>query len=295
MPNPLTPALRAAEFIAAGIGSEPLPYDDLTSGLLALFSPGRRLLSSYSSGGPLVRVFNGTSEADIGQSSGRLDEAALAAHCGAQPGRVEICYDQSGNGSNASDPQNAGSRIWDGSAVITSGGRPGIRSIDGVAGTIHEFGQGGSLVTAAQGFTLSAVITNDNFTRAVAAFGNNAGQFLRLQRTSTAYIVGDGTNHITLNSGTPTTIQHIIWTCAAGGTIGDCKVYRNGVELAVSSSSNPSTAVAIANTSARWGSNANTNTGSWATHKSQLAVWNRVLTADEIAAVHADAAAEFGI
>ena len=286
--------IAGTSLVSSG-GVASLPYDDLTTGLLALFSVGRRLLTSYGSGDPLIRVYNGTSEADIGSSGNRLDEAAVATHCGANPGRAELVYDQSGNANNASDPQNNANRIWDGSAIHTSGGRPSLRSIDGVAGSIHEFGQGGSLVTAAAGFTVSALIANDTFTRTVAAFGDNAGQFLRLHRTSTTYIVGDGVNSITLNSGTPTAMQHVIWTCAAGGTIGNCKVYRDGVELAVSASSGPGTAVAIANTSARWGSNANTLSGTWAFYKSQFAVWSRVLTADEIAAVHADAATEFGL
>lgn len=99
--------------------------DDYTTNLHATWSVARRLLASYT--GPLIRVreSSGNTEADIGfDADGKLDEAALAAHVGANSGFVTKVYDQGGNGRDL--------------VQATAGYQPRIVN----AGTIQRFNSG---------------------------------------------------------------------------------------------------------------------------------------------------------
>jgi len=84
-------------------GGEPFigPFDTFTSGVAAMHSHSRRMLSSYE--GPLIRVRRSSdnTETDIGADGlGNLDESALLAFVSSGSGYVKTVYDQSGNGRN---------------------------------------------------------------------------------------------------------------------------------------------------------------------------------------------------
>ena len=80
-----------------------------------------------------IREDSGDTETDIGfDSSGNLDTAAIASHCGSNDGFVVTWYDQSGNGNDAYQPTAGFSglqpKIYDGTsqAVITENGKPAV-------------------------------------------------------------------------------------------------------------------------------------------------------------------------
>jgi len=99
--------------------------DDYTANLHATWSVARRLLSSYTGALIRVRESSGNTEADIGfDADGKLDEAALAAHVGANSGFVTKVYDQCGGGRDL--------------VQATAGSQPRIVN----AGTIQRFNSG---------------------------------------------------------------------------------------------------------------------------------------------------------
>jgi len=106
------------------------------SGASAAFS--LRLLSSTYTG-DAVEVYNGSSYADIGFSSGELDTTALATHCGSNDGFVRTWYDQSGNSNDAaqSSPTNM-PKIYDGAtqSVLKENGKPIINAVTGNSCTL---------------------------------------------------------------------------------------------------------------------------------------------------------------
>lgn len=76
----------------------PPPLDTVT-GSAAAYSL-RRVRTAYAGFAIRVRRSNDSVETDIGFVSGRLDTAALLAHCGGNSGSIVTWYDQSGNGRN---------------------------------------------------------------------------------------------------------------------------------------------------------------------------------------------------
>jgi hypothetical protein len=88
--------------IQAGLAAEPLPFDPLDN-LYALHAV-KRVLSSYSSSSPLVRIRRSTDgvEQDFGpEPDGWLSGAAISSFLGGATGFVTTAYDQSGNSRNA--------------------------------------------------------------------------------------------------------------------------------------------------------------------------------------------------
>lgn len=110
--------------------SVPVDYFlDTHSGAVAAYS--LRKLSSSATGAIVVENSSGGS-ATIGfDSSGNLDTAALASHCGSNYGRVSTWLDQSGNGNNMTQ-STAGSRpyIVDGSGNIITTTDNSIPTLD---------------------------------------------------------------------------------------------------------------------------------------------------------------------
>jgi hypothetical protein len=103
------------------------------SGAAAAYSL-RRLDSGYTGDPIRVRRTGDNVEADIPfTSTGDLDTAALAAHCGANNGYVKTWYDQSGNANDATQTTTANQpKIYDSSTgVVTIGERPAIE-FDGI-------------------------------------------------------------------------------------------------------------------------------------------------------------------
>ena len=98
---------------------------DTYTGAAAAYSL-RLLRTAYT--GDAIEVYNGSSYADIGFSSGELDTVALAAHCGSSDGFVSKWYCQSGN-SNDAVQTTTGSmpKIYDGTTgVVTDNGKPAV-------------------------------------------------------------------------------------------------------------------------------------------------------------------------
>ena len=95
------------------------------SGAVAAYSV--RKVSRYSTTLCMrVREDSGNTETDIGfDSSGDLDTAAIATHCGTANGYVVKWYDQSGNGNHGTQTTAANQPlIYNGSAIITKNGKP---------------------------------------------------------------------------------------------------------------------------------------------------------------------------
>mgnify|MGYP003132411304 CR=1 FL=1 len=95
-----------------------------------------RQLISTATNAMRVRRVSDDQETDIGfDSNGDLNTAAIATHCGSSEGYVSKWYDQSGNGRDAE--QSIGSKqpqIYNGTAVITTNGKPAIDSYTAQAG-----------------------------------------------------------------------------------------------------------------------------------------------------------------
>jgi len=103
--------------------------DDITA-LGALFEPCAVFgLNQYvSTETRALRVSNSaSSEIDIGFSSKKLDEAAIATHCGASAGTCKTLYNQMGNGFDATQSTKGNQLlIYDGTGVYEFQGQPGL-------------------------------------------------------------------------------------------------------------------------------------------------------------------------
>ena len=105
---------------------------DTYTGAAAAYST-RRLNSQYTGAAMRVREDSGDTETDIGfDANGNLDTAAIATHCGSANGYVTKWYDQAasggtGSGNDAeSPPRPSQPQIYNGSAVITTNGKPAL-------------------------------------------------------------------------------------------------------------------------------------------------------------------------
>ena len=103
--------------------------DDISAPSAAAYSL-RKLRAAYAGNAIRVRRSSDNAEANIGfASNGDLDTAALLAHVGSGDGFVTTWYDQSGNGSNATQATAANQpQIVSNGVLHTLGGRPTIRS-----------------------------------------------------------------------------------------------------------------------------------------------------------------------
>ena len=106
-------------------GGAPSYLLDTYTGVAAAYSV--RKLATGQTYSMKVREDGGDTLLDIGFSGEDLDEAAIASHCGANNGFVETLYDPSGNSLDISQLTNgAQPKIYDGSAVIKTNGKPAI-------------------------------------------------------------------------------------------------------------------------------------------------------------------------
>ena len=87
-----------------------------------------------------VRESSGNTEADIGfDVNGDLDTTALLAHCGANDGFVTTWYDQSGNGSDATQTSSSvQSQIVSSGSVILENGKAAVQSVSSDSYTIDR-------------------------------------------------------------------------------------------------------------------------------------------------------------
>ena len=116
-------------FNAAPANAQTPVLDDISAPSAAAYSL-RKLRAAYTGSAVRVRRSSDNAEANIGfASNGDLDTTALLAHVGGGNGFVTTWYDQSGNGSNATQATAANQpRIVSNGVLHTLGGRPTIRS-----------------------------------------------------------------------------------------------------------------------------------------------------------------------
>ena len=109
---------------------------DTYTGAAAAYSV-RKLDKDYTGSCMRIREDSGDTETDIGfDSSGDLDTASIASHCGSANGYVVTWYDQSGNANNATQ-STAGNQpqIYNGTAIETEGSLPALTD-NGSGGTL---------------------------------------------------------------------------------------------------------------------------------------------------------------
>jgi Alpha-L-arabinofuranosidase B, catalytic len=193
------PVLKTADFLAAA----PVAF------------MGLRLLDGNDAG-PLIKVSESTrGTLDIyPTSTGALDAAAIATHCGSAVGTIAVIYDQSGAGRNATTAvMTREYRIWSGTAITTIGscGKP-LAFIDA-----EDRGYTFSIPTLSR-TALSAVL--------VGSLGNGvvnstpSGRFMSLLDSSSTNTDGAATTRAILIG-------------RAGGTTPSSSwlVYRNNAQL----------------------------------------------------------------
>jgi len=110
------------------VSASPNKLLDTYTGAAAAYSV-RKLDKDYTGNCMRIRRDSDDSETDIGfNSSGDLDTAAIASHCGSANGYVVTWYDQANIGGTANNAtqSTAGSQpqIYNGTAVITENGKP---------------------------------------------------------------------------------------------------------------------------------------------------------------------------
>jgi hypothetical protein len=200
------PVLKTADFLAA----TPVAFMGL-----------RLLDGNYA--GPLIKVRRVDTGATLDiypTSTGALDTAAIATHCGAAVGTIATIYDQSGAGRNATTAVTTREyRIWTGSAITTIGtsGKP-FAFIDA-----EDRGYTFSIPTLT-GTSLSAVL--------VGSLGNGVvnstagGRFMSLLDSSSTNTDGAATTRAILIG-------------RAGGTTpsSSWQVYRNNAQLVAAATS----------------------------------------------------------
>ena len=131
------------------VSSSPDKLLDTYTGAAAAYSV-RKLDKDYTGNCMRIRRDSDDSETDIGfDSSGDLDTAAIASHCGSASGHVVTWYDQSGNSNNATQSNSSKQpQIYNGSAVITVNGKPSLLHVSNnnclsrstnITGTVTNF------------------------------------------------------------------------------------------------------------------------------------------------------------
>jgi hypothetical protein len=134
------------------VSSTPDKLLDTYTGAAAAYSV-RKLDKDYTGNCMRIREDSGDTETDIGfDSSGDLDTAAIATHCGSANGYVVTWYDQSGNSNNATQ-STAGNQpqIYNGTAVLTLNNKPAVsQRADNYNGTFAGTGLSGNTLTVIQ-------------------------------------------------------------------------------------------------------------------------------------------------
>lgn len=122
---------------AGGGGGVSYLLDDHPTDIYAGYSV-RKLSSTYVGSCLRIREDGGDTEIDIGFDGDWVDDAAIAAHCGANNGYVVKWYDQSGNSRDVSHTTAAAQPlIYNGTSVLTaSNGKPLVR-FDGVDDNLY--------------------------------------------------------------------------------------------------------------------------------------------------------------
>jgi hypothetical protein len=132
----------------------------------------RLLRAAYTGNCVKVRRQSDNTTQDIGFSSNEIDTTALAAFCTGTNGFIEIWYDQSGNGNNATQTATSSQpKIYDSATgIITDNGRPAIEVVRGS----HEMNFANLQTSLGDAYVVSNITVSDT---QVAVF---AGQTLQL-------------------------------------------------------------------------------------------------------------------
>ena len=136
------------------VSADPDKLLDTYTGAAAAYSV-RKLDKDYTGNCMRIRRDSDDAETDIGfDSSGDLDTAAIASHCGSANGYVVTWYDQSGNSNNATQ-STAGSQpqIYNGTAVITDNGKPCLKFAS-------DYFSAGDVVDASNGDICAFLVVN---------------------------------------------------------------------------------------------------------------------------------------
>jgi len=156
------------------------------------FAVSVRLLDKDYTGNCMrIRRDSDDAETDIGfDSSGDLDTASIASHCGSANGYVVTWYDQSGNGNNATQ-STAGSQpqIYNGTAVITENGKPALDFLSTITYLRN------TSISMTQPFSGFVAVSGLNTSTAYVHGGTNSGNRI----ICSTVIAG---NYININAGT---------------------------------------------------------------------------------------------
>ena len=175
---------------------------DTYTGAAAAYSV-RLLDKDYTGNCMRIRRASDDAETDIGfDSSGDLDTASIASHCGASAGYVVTWYDQSGNSNDATQSTaSAQPQIYNGTAVITENGKPCLSNWQSAStilvasfGTTHNSVHVFSVTTDNQGSTVGYIVSGNTSTGfRLARNGQGADIWLydgRISKTTSAESAG---------------------------------------------------------------------------------------------------------
>ena len=215
------------------VSSTPDKLLDTYTGAAAAYSV-RKLDKDYTGNCMRIRRDSDDSETDIGfDSSGDLDTAAIASHCGSANGYVVTWYDQANVGgtpvnlSQSTDANQA--KIFNGTAVIYQNGKPALQ-FDGtndfydIDNTGMDIGNLSSLIVATS--------NNSNPSQDMAL---SLGGSTTARRWYAPYINGGNfnfgyANSTTLRQSSHDTDQHL-FTAIAGTTLGGYAAFIDGSQI----------------------------------------------------------------
>lgn len=127
------------------------------SGAVAAYSV-RKLDKDYTGNCMRIRRDSDDSETDIGfDSSGDLDTAAIASHCGSANGYVVTWYDQANVGGTANNATQSTAadqpQIYNGTAVITENGKPILQGDTSALNISYSLNTGSRTIVAVRDLT----------------------------------------------------------------------------------------------------------------------------------------------
>jgi hypothetical protein len=274
-------------------GELPGALDALTVLPRALWSVWRRLLSTYH--GPLIRVALASNpsvlQSDIGfnPSTNLLDTPSLQSFVGVESWDIIAVYSQrlgydvtvTGAGAMAPDGGTSG-------AIITSGGHP---AADFVPANGIKLKYANALdLSGSVALTLWNDFTVDttNVERIIINMGANSALAYAINSypDSTHLKFGiNGANRIFTATNVTGQKNRVIAQLGAGAQIGTAVMRQNGVALAESSSTNPTSVLTLGTTQTSIGNlitgNGNEHDGKWL----EGGVWNAVLGAGDLALI----------
>lgn len=302
VPGAITSAPSIA-YVEVPASSDALLLDGLSVAPNALWCRSARLLSAYTAALTRVRRASDSSAQDVPYlaATNRADTAGMATFCGASSGYEPALYDQSGNARDLAQATTANQPKLHDSAT-------GPNLLTGDLASLHDAFDDGQtradrcgLGAVGPAITLWAVWT----TTATSGFrgplrlgtpGAGGALFeLYMDNTTTrlALNIGGGTAKFdcaALNTG----VNSVVAQIAAGAGIGSARMWLNGSELTLTSSTNPAnTITALGNTTRS--ATGDGGYGQLSGNCDALGVWGSALGAGDIATLFAASTALHGV